>query len=179
MQGFTAMKSVLAILALCIAVSSAVLSQEKTDATMISGLPQAFCAAWNRHDGQALAQIMSRDVDFVAVGALWLHGRADFEKYHVRLLSGRFHESTLRPLQTAVRFLKPDIAIVHWGWAITGDRNPDGTARQPRFGMFTMVTEKIGGHWLVVASQNDNALPWSAAEGPMPNLAMPIPGPHE
>jgi hypothetical protein len=39
------------------------------------------------------------------------------------------------------------------------------------------VVEKRNAGWLVVASQNDNAVPWTAAEGPMPHLAMPIPGP--
>jgi hypothetical protein len=30
---------------------------------------------------------MADEVDFVTVGAVWLHGRPDFEKYHVRLLA--------------------------------------------------------------------------------------------
>jgi uncharacterized protein (TIGR02246 family) len=113
------------------------------------------------------------------VGAMWLHGRQDFEKYHSRLLSGRFHQSIIAVLQTAVRSLRPDFAIVHWSWKIAGDRNADGTPRQPRYGMMTMVVEKRNGSWLVVASQNDNAEPWTSAEGQMPNLAMPIPGPAQ
>jgi hypothetical protein len=39
-------------------------------------------------------KIMPDDVDFVTVRATWFSGRADFEKYHMRLLSGRFKEST-------------------------------------------------------------------------------------
>jgi hypothetical protein len=50
---------------------------------------------------------------------------------------------------------------------------------QPRYGMMTMVVEKRNDSWLVVASQNDNADPWTPAEGQMPNLAMPIPGPSQ
>jgi uncharacterized protein (TIGR02246 family) len=167
-----------AILALILALPSA-LAQTKSDEAALGGVPQAFCDAWNRHDGHALAQVMADDVDFVTVGAMWLHGRPAFEKYHTRLLSGRFNQSTITPLQTAVRLLRPEVAIVHWSWKIAGDRNPDGTARQPRYGMMTMVVENRGGSWLVVASQNDNAVPWSPAEGPMPELAMPIPGPSQ
>jgi uncharacterized protein (TIGR02246 family) len=168
-----------AVLALAITAPSLVLAQTKSDETAIRRLPQAFCAAWNRHDGHALAQVMADDVDFVTVGAMWLHGRPDFEKYHVRLLSGRFNQSMMTLLQTAVRFLRPEVAIVHWSWKIVGDRNPDGTSRAPRYGLITMVVEKRGGNWLVVASQNDNAVPWARAEGQMPNLAMPIPGPSQ
>ena len=39
-----------------------------------------------------------------------------------------------------------------------GDKNVDGTARQPRFGMMTLVAEKQNGTWLVVVGQNTNAI---------------------
>jgi hypothetical protein len=80
----------------------------------------------------------------VTVGAMWLHGRQDFEQYHVRLLNGRFNQSTMTSLQTAVRFMRPDLAIVHWSWRIAGDRNVDGTSRQARYGMMTVVVETRG-----------------------------------
>lgn len=100
-------------------------AQTKRDEEELRHLPQAFCEAWAKHDGHALAQLMSDDVDFVTVGAGWFHGRRDFETYHTRLLSGRFKDSTSTPLKTAVRFLRPDLAVVHWSWTIQGDRNPD------------------------------------------------------
>ena len=172
------MKSfVAAVLALNLAVPSTVLAETKSDEAAIRNVPQAFCDAWNRHDGHALAQVMADDVDFVTVGAMWLHGRPDFEKYHARLLVGRFRQSTLTSLQTAVRFLRPAVAIVHWSWKISGDRNADDTPRQPRYRMMTMIVEKRQGTWLVVASQNGNAVPWDAADREIPKLAMPIPGP--
>jgi hypothetical protein len=39
-----------------------------------------------------------------------------------------------------------------------GDKNVDGTARQPRFGMMTLVAEKQNGTWLLVVGQNTNAI---------------------
>ena len=140
-------------------------------------LPQAFCDAFTSHDGHALARIMADDVDFVTVGALWLHGRTDFEKYHTRLLSGRFKDVICTNLQTSVRFLSPAFAVVHWTWTLQGDRNLDGTRRQRRFGMMTMVAEKQKGNWQVDAAQNDDGVP-----GPVPELGnditpvVPIPG---
>ena len=170
---------VAAAIILSLTAISAAQAQTKTDEEAVRGLPQAFVAAFNKHDGHQLAQIMADDVDFVTVGAMWLHGRPDFEKYHTRLLSGRFDGVVSKALQIAVRFLRPDIAIVHWSWTISGDRNAYGTVRKRRYGMMTMVAEKRNGNWLVVASQNDNAEPWDPAEGPMPNLGMPIPGPDQ
>jgi uncharacterized protein (TIGR02246 family) len=68
---------------------------------------------------------MAEDVDFVTVSATWLSGRADFEKYHTRLLSGQFKESTGTPLETAVRFIRPDLALLHCSWRHQGDKNVD------------------------------------------------------
>ena len=149
----------------CVAGLPTLNAQNKTDEAAVRAVPQAFAAAWAKHDGHQLAKIMSEDVDFVNVGGDWLHGRADFELYHSRLLSGRFKESTITPLQTEVRFLKPGVAVLHWSWRIEGDRNEDLTPRKPRFGLFTMVVEKQAGEWLVVAAQNTN---WMA--GPNPEL---------
>jgi uncharacterized protein (TIGR02246 family) len=137
----------------------------KVDDAAVHNVPQAFAAAWATHDGHQLAKLTSENVDFVNIGGDWLHGRADFELYHTRLLSDRFKESTLTPLDTAIRFLRPDLAVLHWSWRIQGDRNEDLTPRKPRFGLFTMLVEKRGGEWLVVVAQNTDWLP-----GPNPEL---------
>jgi uncharacterized protein (TIGR02246 family) len=166
---------VFAAIAILLATTSAVRAQAKLDEEAVHNLPQDFCEAFNKHDGHQLAQIMADDIDFVTVGATWLHGKSDFEKYHTRLLSGRFHGITMEPLQVAVRFLRPDIAIVHWSWTGAGDKNPDGTALQRRYGMMTMVAEKRTGSWLVVASQNDNSFPGLPPEFEGIISPMPIP----
>jgi uncharacterized protein (TIGR02246 family) len=168
---------VLAFIALFVAAPVPLDAQTKPDEEAVRNLPLAFCDAWAKHDGHELAKIMADDVDFVTVGATWLHGRPDFEKYHARLLSGRFRQSTITPLQIAVRFLRPDIAVVHWSWTIAGDRNPDGTAREQRYGMMTMVSEKRNGAWLVVVSQNDNSLPGLPPE--FEGIKTPIPIPDQ
>ena len=140
-------------------------AQNQSDEAAVRNIPQLFAAAWAKHDGHELAKIMSEDVDFVNVGGDWLHGRKDFELYHSRLLSGRFKESTFVPLETVVRFLRPDLAVLHWSWKVEGDKNQDLTPRKPRFGLFTMIVEKKNGGWLVVEAQNTNQMP-----GPNPEL---------
>jgi uncharacterized protein (TIGR02246 family) len=164
-----------AAIVLSLAAISAAQAQTKLDEEAVRNLPQAFCAAFNKHDGHQLAQIMADDIDFVTVGATWIHGKSDFEKYHTRLLNGRFHSIKTEVLQVAVRFLRPDIAIIHWSWAGAGDKNPDGTARKRRLGMMTMVAEKHAGGWLVVASQNDESFPGVAPEFEGITSPMPMP----
>jgi uncharacterized protein (TIGR02246 family) len=146
------------LLFLFVVVISPANAQTKADEDSVRKLPQAFSDAWAKHDGHELAKIMADDVDFVTVATTYLHGRSDFEKFHVRLLSGRFKDSTITPLQTTVRFLHLDMAVVHWSWKIEGDKNPDGTPRPPRYGMMTLVAERRDGNWLVVVGQNTNAI---------------------
>ena len=106
---------------------------------------------------------------------LTLPGRADFEKFHARLLNGRFKDSTFTPMDTTVRFLRPDMAVVHWSWKMSGDKNFDGTERPPRFGMMTMVAEKRSGTWQVVVAQNTNSLLGTPPE--LQDIQTPIPMP--
>lgn len=163
-------------LSLLLASSSNIVAQTKADKEQASKLPQEFCDAWAKHDGHVLAQIMDRDVDFVTVATTYLHGRPDFETFHVRLLSGRFKDSTIAVLKTTTRFLRPDIAVIHWSWKIEGDKNPDGTLRQPRYGMMTLVAEKKDGNWLVVVGQNTNAILGIPPELQEINTPIAIPG---
>jgi uncharacterized protein (TIGR02246 family) len=166
-------------LVLVMAAALSVSGHTDADEREVHKLPKTFAEAMTKHDPHELANIMSGDVDFVTVGAMWLHGRPDFEKYHARLLSGRFSELTLTALQIAIRFLRPDMAIVHWSWRITGDRNIDGTKRQPRYGMMTMVAEKRRGAWFVVTAQNDNSIPGAPPEAEGIANPIPIPGPNQ
>jgi uncharacterized protein (TIGR02246 family) len=150
-------KLVLASMLCLLSLGTAAQAQTKDDEAALQRLPEAFRDAFNTHDGQALAAIMADDVDFVTVGLTWFQGRPDFEKYHTRLLRGRFKEISYAILQTHVRFIRPDVAVVRHSWTVKGDKNVDGSDRPQRFGMMTMVAEKRGGTWLVAAAQNVNA----------------------
>jgi uncharacterized protein (TIGR02246 family) len=160
------MKTASRNLATIILLAASVLNaQSKDDEAAVHQVPQAFAAAWAKHDGHRLAQIMSPDIDFVNVSAEFLHGRHDFEVFHTRLLSTQFKDSILTPINTTIRFLTSDLALLHWNWRIDNDRNADMTARKPRFGLFTMVVQKQNGQWLVTAAQNTN---WTSPPNPDP-----------
>jgi uncharacterized protein (TIGR02246 family) len=134
------------------------LAQSAADRAQVQALPDRFSRAWALHDGHELAKMMSPDVDFVNVGAIWLRGE-DFATYHDRILKGRFKSSTNVPLATDARFLRPDLAIVRWSWRIEGETAADGSPQPTRYGLMTMVAEKRNGSWLVTNAQNTNAGP--------------------
>ena len=146
------------------------------DAAALEAIPREFSSAWANGDGEALGRLMASDVDFVTVGATWLHGRRDFTLYHSRLFEGRFRGSIITPLQTRVRFIRPDLAIVRWSWRIAGDRSPDGSLQQARVGLMSMLVEKRQGHWLVIGSQNTNGTPGTVPEEDGINFPITLPG---
>ncbi|MDB5450806.1 MAG: hypothetical protein JWQ52_1934 [Phenylobacterium sp.] len=153
-----------------LAMASSARAGPSEDLAVVSARPQRFSEAWAQHDARGLAAIMSKDVDFVNVGAIWLHGR-DFEAYHDRILKGRFKASTNRPLATKVSFIRPDIAVVRWSWKIDGEALADGTPAPTRYGLMTFIVEKRDGKWLITNAQNTNAGPQRAeADG----LDLPI-----
>jgi len=162
------------LLVVLLVAECAVHAQTKSDEAAVRNVPKAFAAAWAKHDGQALGKIMSEDVDFVNVHGEWLQGRANFVLFHTHLLAGRFGESTLTPMETSVRFLRPDLAVLHWSWTVQNDRNQDLTARKPRFGLFTMIVEKQHGEWLVAVAQNAN---WVPPPNPDPEMEGVTPPP--
>jgi uncharacterized protein (TIGR02246 family) len=166
------------LLLICLATST-LEAQTKADEEAVRKLPQIHCDAWNKHDAHELAKLMADDGDFVTVATVYLHGRADYEKFHARLLSGRFKTSVFTPLETTVRFLRPDLAVVHWSWKMTDDKNYDGTDRPPRFGLMTLVVEKREGAWQIVVAQNTNSLLGTPPELQDIKTPIAIPGIQE
>ena len=113
--------------------------------------------AWNRHVLKALSALVAEDVDFIAVSGRWRKGRKEFEEHHTNERHEvAYKESVWTTKNTEVRFIKSDVAVAIVEWGIKGDKDPDGTPRQPRQGIATWVVEKRQGKWLIISIQNTN-----------------------
>jgi uncharacterized protein (TIGR02246 family) len=116
-------------------------------------------AAWNRHDVPAMIRLLTPDADFVNLAGERFQGREAFAKSLEALHSGKVKESVWQTEDVEIKFLAPDIAIVHTHFNSHGERNPDGTLLPPRRGIFTRVEVKRDGRWLIVASQATTIAP--------------------
>jgi uncharacterized protein (TIGR02246 family) len=138
-----------------VSASSFALAQSPDDEAQIRAIATSWESAWNAHDMKALFALVTVDADFVNVGGKHWKGRDQIEAEHTLRLS-QFQESTWTSKAVTVQLLKPDIALVHANWSIVGDKDPDGSARKPREGVFTWVVTKQSGRWQIRAAQNTN-----------------------
>ena len=115
-------------------------------------------AAWNRHDVPALVRNVAPDADIVNLSGSWMKGRDRFEASLAELHADKVKESVWKNDEVDVKFLTPEIAIVHVYWNTRGERNPDGTPLPPRRGLYTRVVVKRNGQWLIIASHATEVL---------------------
>lgn len=91
---------------------------------------------------------------FVNVAGVVLTGRKAFEQLQARTHATQFKDSVRTVTGTDIKFLAPDIAVAQVRWGMRGDKDPDGTPRQPRHGVMMQVLMKRDGAWTVAAAQN-------------------------
>lgn len=107
--------------------------------------------AWNAHDGKAFAAPFATDADYVVVNGMSLKGREAIEKGHTGIFTTIYKDSHNVATVKSVRFLRPDVAVVHVEWNLEfriGDKTEKGHA------INTMVMTKEGGKWSIAAFQN-------------------------
>ena len=123
----------------------------KADEDAIREIELRFNEAWGRHDADAMVESLADDAQFVTVNGAWTTTRADYLNLMQRLhgSGGPFRTSTRETPIMHVRFLAPDVAMMHSQFHIYGD------IEEPvRTGIGTRVVCKIGGRWRTVAVQN-------------------------
>jgi uncharacterized protein (TIGR02246 family) len=79
------------------------------------GVSDGFVDAWNRHDMAAFAALYSENADFVNVLGVWLRGRTAIQEHHATIHAARMKTSLLTALETEIRFLRPDVALMCTG----------------------------------------------------------------
>ena len=127
-----------------------------TKEAAIRAVVEAFMDSWNRHDMEAHAAVFAVDADFVDVFGTLLRGRREIHEQQGQRHTARFSKSTVRTLDLSIRFIRPDVAIVHHWWEMIGDAGPDGKGAPPRKGIFSFVVSGQGDHWEFQAAHNSD-----------------------
>src|SRR5690625_7550575 len=108
----------------------------------------AFAAAWNDYDAEALAGLFVEDAEFVNVVGVWGPDREHIRQAHAYGFRKIFRNSHMKLGRTAVRDLGADVAVVHATWAPTGQELPANWVRgQPRAPVSCTAQLRAWGRW--------------------------------
>ena len=147
------------IFALMIVAANAVNTPaQNRDEAQIRALQEQQAAAWNQHDATAYANLFTEDGEAINIVGWWWKGRREIETKLKAAFTFVFRTSTLTITDVRVRFVKPDVAIAHVRWTMTGAKTPPGLP-EPKQGIEIQVLKKQQGKWLILSFQNTLSIP--------------------
>ena len=102
-------------------------------------------AGWNEKSSAVFAQPFTEDADYVVINGMYLRGRTAIAEGHQRIFDTIYKETTVSLSVKQLRFLRPDVAVVHVNAA---------RAAPAARAILTLVMVKDAGAWKIAAFQN-------------------------
>jgi uncharacterized protein (TIGR02246 family) len=129
------------------------ITQPFTDEAAVRDVYRQLMDAWNRGSGAEFAAVFTADGHLVGFDGTLLEGRQEIAAFHQRLFDRWLKGSRLVGQVTDVRFLGPDVAVLHvvGGTVLRGRRAP---APERDSIMTLVVTRQAEGDWRLAAFQN-------------------------
>jgi len=119
------------------------------DETAIRDNVQQLENGWNKKSGAVFARPFAEDADYVVINGMYFKGRTAIETAHQQIFDTIFKETTLTLKVRQIRFLRPDVAVVH----VNGHR--DGPTKElVQDALLTLVMTKEKEVWTIAAFQN-------------------------
>jgi uncharacterized protein (TIGR02246 family) len=106
-------------------------------------------SGWNTKSGALFAKPFAEDADYVVINGMYLKGRAAIESAHQRIFDTIYKDTSVTLVVKQIRFLRPDVAVVHVEGRRTG---PANELNQGAMLTLMMTKEKRG--WVIAAFQN-------------------------
>jgi uncharacterized protein (TIGR02246 family) len=122
-------------------------------------IPGLFVRAWNARDADALASLFDEDAEFVNVTGLRWHDREAIRKAYADDLERMVNRSTLATVDTKVKLLSPDVAVVHTRMTRSDEAAGAAVPPEPRATIVSFVVHRMGDRWLCASAHNTDVLP--------------------
>lgn len=104
---------------------------------------------WNTKSGAVFAKPFAEDADYVVINGMYIKGRSVIEKAHQQIFDTIYKDTSVTLAVKQVRFLRPDVAVVH----ASGERTGPSKDLQQK-AMLTLVMTKENQRWTIAAFQN-------------------------
>lgn len=124
-----------------------------SDEDMIRALTDQFEQAIGRADVKAIGAMFVEDGDVVDQAGAMHHGRAAIEGRWQSLFDGAYKGAQANLEVTSVRFVRPEIAVIDGTYELTGMKSAEGQDLPAVKGLFTNVSAKQNGHWMLHCSR--------------------------
>ena len=108
--------------------------------------------AFNSHKPDSA--LFTQDADFVNVNGTWLKGAAAIESGRRTAFDTRLKNAHTKSLEVRIRFIRPDVAIVHVISETAGITTTDGRELPPQKELNVRFLTRENGRWLVAAFHN-------------------------
>ena len=135
---------------------------DSPDRNAITAIVSGMEAAWNSADGQKFGAPFAADADFVTIRAEHLRGREAISSGHAAIFRTIYAGSVNQFTIESLRFLRPDVALVHVDAVLKAPAGPLAGRSTAKFS--AVLTREVGG-WQIVSFHNtlSPAAPGSAA----------------
>jgi len=145
-------------------------AQTATDEAAIRQIIQDEVAAWNKGDADVYSQHVVDDITFTNLSGTYFTGRQAFHDRHDKILKTVYRGSKKQEDIVAMKFLRPDVALVDILQTITGYQTllPGTTAdaKGRLRSRLLQVMVKNGGEWKVAAYHNVDVKPGTTVPEP-------------
>ena len=129
-------------------------SGPRNDDDSIKAVMAATTDAFSRHDAKAWVKFCTPDAQLVTVRGESMKGTAEIEKGLTTIFQTRGRNVTLKTLDVAVRFIRPDVALAHVTNELSGLVGPQGQTLPPHQELSIRVLVKDQGVWRITAFHN-------------------------
>ena len=129
-------------------------SNREADEAVIRESVKQMESGWNTKSGALFAKPFAEDADYVVINGNHIKGRQVIETQHQRIFDTIYKDTTLTLNVKHIRFIRPDVAVVHVG------AHRDGPTKELNQGaIITMVMSKEKEGWRITAFQNTAVVP--------------------
>jgi uncharacterized protein (TIGR02246 family) len=120
----------------------------------IQQLVDELARAWNSQDWASFSRLFAEDADYVTGSGVRLAGRGPIHRGLSTRALDSFDSGQVSLVIESIKILGPDAVVILCAWRMGRGDASHAHDSAGRAGLITIVTQRAGGTWRIVALQN-------------------------
>lgn len=157
---------------LSLASCMALQAQDRTkDRINIESQIDAMVSSWNRHDYSDMENYISKDCEWINIVGMWWKNSREVKHAHQTYHNSMFKNTSMVKRAVKIRFLAPDVALVHFISGVGSFKTPGGNIVPEMDDLATLIYIRQNDKWLLRAGANVQIDPGAQQFDPVKTLA--------